>query len=79
MSALAFLSIERVPLGRAPRQPPTNEERVRAFRAFQPVTFASGYRLPPTQFRAPRSPHEIYAAEACADAAPSTDDWSPEA
>lgn len=72
--SLARLSLERVPLGRAPRQPPSNDDRVRAFRAHQPVVFASGYQLPPTRFRTPRSPHEIYAAEACADSERSTDD-----
>jgi len=73
MSGLAFLSIERVPLGREPRQPPSNDERVRAFRAFAPVVHAN------TRFRFPRSAHERYAAEACADAEPSSDDMRPDA
>lgn len=68
MSGLAFLSIERVPLGRTPRTPPSNDERVRAFRAFAPIQHAN------TFFRFPRSAHERYAAEACADAERSTDD-----
>jgi hypothetical protein len=70
MTGLASLSIEHVPAGRAPRQPPDNDERVRAFRAFAPVVHAN------TTFRFPRSQHERYAAEACADAERSTDDWS---
>jgi len=72
MSSLAFLSIERVLHGRAPRQVPSNDERVRAFRAFAPVVHANSF------FRFPRSAHERYAAEACADAEPSTDDYAPE-
>lgn len=69
MKGLAYLSIERVPPGRAPRQPPTNTDRVRAFRAHQPVVFANACRLPVSRF-------ERYAAEQCADAAPSTDDMT---
>ncbi|MGY3265841.1 hypothetical protein [Lysobacter sp. HA35] len=66
--SLLRLSLERVPLGRAPRacRPATNEERVHAFRAYQPVVFANQ--------RFARSTHERYAAEACADSERSTDD-----
>lgn len=68
--SLLHLSMHRVPLGRTPPRPPTNTERVQAFRAYQPVVFAN------TRF--PRSAHERYAAEACADAAPSSDDYQGE-
>lgn len=75
MTGLAFLSIERIEPGRPPRQPLSNDERVRAFRAFAPVMHHSGLRLPPSRLLQPRSAHERYAAEACADAERSTDDW----
>lgn len=74
--ALTGLSLERVPLGGEPRQPLTNDQRIRAFRPYMPVRYTNEMRLPDTRFRVPRSPHEIYAADACADAEPSTDDWS---
>lgn len=72
MSGLLRLSLERVQPGRPPRVPPTNTERVQAFRAFAPVVHAN------TFFRLPRSQHERYAAEACADAEPSSDDMRPD-
>lgn len=72
--ALARLSIERIPLGGEPRQPLTNDQRIRAFRPYMPVRYENDLRLPASRFATPRSAHERYAAEACADAEISTDD-----
>lgn len=57
---------------------PTNEDRLRAFRAVAPVTLGNNF------FRQGRNPvlplsfAERYAAEACADAAPTTDVYTEE-
>lgn len=67
MSALAFLSFQRVPLGRhGVPVVPTNEERVRAYRAYAPVQFANVPLL--ESIRAAE-----YARQAAADSAPTTD------
>lgn len=73
MSGLLRLSLERVEPGKPPRPTPTNDDRVRAFRAFAPIAHAN----PLFTGRLPRSAHERYAAEACADSAASDDHWRP--
>ncbi|MGV8954810.1 MAG: hypothetical protein ACOH2M_27175 [Cypionkella sp.] len=66
MTALAFLSLSRTHTGRnGVPQVPSNDQRVRAFRAFQPVQYAN------TVFTL--SPGERYALEQCLDASPTTD------
>lgn len=62
---LTGLSFHRAGLRHVP-QVPTNEERVRAFRQFQPVQF--GNHTLTDSIRAAQ-----YAREAMADAAPTTD------
>lgn len=64
MSALAFLSLQRVPLGRMGMPSvPTNEERIRAYRAFAPVQFANNHPWAHTEARR-------YELDAIADSAP---------
>lgn len=64
MSALAFLSLQRTsPRGVGVPQVPTNEERIRAYRAFAPVQFANNHPWAHTEARR-------YELDAIADSAP---------
>lgn len=59
MTALTYLSLQRVGHRHVPHVP-SNDERVQAFRRYQPVQFANAvFGL---------SPAERYAQEQCADA-----------
>ena len=63
------LSLRRVRLhGKSVPRPPTNEERVAAFRAYRRPELGNAYPWPHRQARA-------YEREAIADAAPSTADY----
>lgn len=52
---LTRLSLERVPFGRSPQRPPTNTERVQAYRSQLPVVFGNAWRLPPSRFTEKRA------------------------
>lgn len=56
-----------------PPRTPTNEDRLRAFRAVAPVTLGNNFFRHGRNPVLPLSAAERYAAEACADAALTTD------
>lgn len=75
MASLAFLSLQRVPLGRRGEvRAPSREERVAAYRAQVPAQFANQH---PWKWCRPVGAAQVYELDAIADSQPLLDEIKP--